>query len=205
MTLATSRDAAALSYAALTQALGLATPRELEDLVISSVYAGLLSAQLDPKNQAVQVDSVAAMRDAAPGSLDGLLASLQAWVGRCDATLASLEAQMDGLRSDADRRAAEAEAWKQRMEKLVDEETKGARNTDATTPSAAVKSLTGGASVPGLGGGGGPSQAYRTQPRYGKRGSGQMDGSGAGDFEDEAMDVDDDDEDGKKRASRRKL
>ncbi len=186
----------------MTRGLGLSSPRELEDLVISSVYAGLIKAQLDPKNQAVLINSVAALRGVAPGSIGGLLTSLQAWAGRCDATLASLEAQIASAREAADRRAADVKALKQLMEKLVEEETKGGSNTD-TTPSAAFKSLTGGASASS--GSGAPGHFMKMPQRYGKRGSGQMDGGVEGDVDDEAMDVDDDDEDGKKRASRRKL
>ncbi|KAK1755210.1 hypothetical protein QBC47DRAFT_383072 [Echria macrotheca] len=121
-----------LSYPSLLSHLDLATPRELEDLVISTIYAGLIHAQLDPKHALVRINNVAALRDVAPGGTDsnsnaigGLLSSLQAFAGRCEATLHHLEEQMSGLRAEADRRAARAAAWSERLEKLVEDEQKG--------------------------------------------------------------------------------
>ncbi|KAH8899298.1 hypothetical protein GQ53DRAFT_306369 [Thozetella sp. PMI_491] len=124
LTLAGTGTAEAHGYAALIDGLGLSSHRDLEDLVVSAVYAGLVNAQLDPKNQTVLFNSVAALRDVAPGAIGGLLTSLQAWADRCDATLASLEAQIADVRLAADRRAAESEAWKQRIDKLAEDETK---------------------------------------------------------------------------------
>ncbi|KAK0617981.1 hypothetical protein B0T17DRAFT_536462 [Bombardia bombarda] len=142
----------ALSYATLQSKLGLLSsssspaPRELEELVISAVYAGLLDAQLDPKHATVRINSVAALRDVAPpssasaseeeadGAIGGLLTSLRAWADRCDATLQSLEAQMTSLRADADRRAAETAAWSDKVDALVADEKNGANKNK---PSAA--------------------------------------------------------------------
>ncbi|KAK6612590.1 PCI domain-containing protein [Botrytis cinerea] len=47
-----------LTYPKLQSALALSTPRELEDLVISAIYAGLITCTLDPYNQTVLVSSV---------------------------------------------------------------------------------------------------------------------------------------------------
>ncbi|KAK3341263.1 hypothetical protein B0T25DRAFT_336321 [Lasiosphaeria hispida] len=128
---AASTSGPALSYPSLLSLLDLPSPRELEELVVSTIYAGLIHAQLDPKNELVRVNSVAALRDVAPGSdnsknaIGGLLSSLQAWAGRCEATLQSLEAQMSGLRADVDRRAAHAAAWSDKMDRLVEDEQRG--------------------------------------------------------------------------------
>ncbi len=113
--------------------------------------------------------------------------------------LTSLEAQIAGLRSDADRRVAEADAWKQRMDKLVDEETKGANHTD-TTPSAAIKSLTAAvASAYGNKRQRGVIAALEiTTAGTGSEAAARWTEAGGGDVDDEAMDVDEDDEDGKK-------
>lgn len=199
----------------------------MEDLVISTIYAGLIHAQLDPKHELVRVSNAAPLRDLAPGpaatpngseadnAIGGLLSSLQTWAGRCEATLQHLEEQMSELRADADRRAAAAASWSQRMEALVEEEQKGGgipRNAkrDLLTLNA-TKSRFASAS----GGGSGPtamqaavSDSRLKAMRLGKRGSGQMDASGSSDIDDEAMDVDDDDPenaDAKKRGNKRKL
>ncbi|KAM7194287.1 PCI domain containing protein [Naviculisporaceae sp. PSN 640] len=116
-----------LSYQSLLSNLALSNARELEELVISTIYAGLVDAQLDPKNEQVLINSVSPLRDVAPGpeAIGGLLFSLRAWAGRCDATLQSLEDQMAQVRAEADRRAAEGAAWNSKVESLLKDEEKG--------------------------------------------------------------------------------
>ncbi|KAK0746391.1 hypothetical protein B0T18DRAFT_411527 [Schizothecium vesticola] len=113
-----------LGYTSLLAALDLTDPQELEELVISAIYAGLLSAKLDPQHGLVRINNVAPLRDVAPGAVEGLLSSLRSWADRCDATLHSLEAQMSELRAAADRRAADAAAREDRAAALVDAEKK---------------------------------------------------------------------------------
>ncbi|KAK3335365.1 PCI domain-containing protein [Cercophora scortea] len=121
-------DSSKTDYASLMASLKLASARELEELVISAVYAGLIDAQLDPQHALVQINSVAALRDVSPtngAAIPVLLYSLRSWAGRCEATLQLLEEQMEDIRETADRRAAEASSWTGRMEKLVEDEKKG--------------------------------------------------------------------------------
>lgn len=187
---------ASLSYARLMQSLALPTQRALEDLVIAAVYAGLLAAQLDPARQVVQVSSVAPLRDVAPGAVPDMIAALRAWSARCQATLDELEAQIAGIRREAARKAAEKQRWDATITRLVEDEK---------------ASQEGGG---GGGGGGGHAAGKKPmtlstahgKPRFGKRGSSLLNEPMATEDDDEAMDLDDDDEaDGKKRTSRRKL
>lgn len=109
-----ARDRANLSYANLQEALDLPDARELEALVISAVYAGLLHATLDPARAAVQVTSVAPLRDLHPGAIPDMIASLKNWGDRCTSTLADLDLQVSEIRDNAakrqkDQRAADAE------------------------------------------------------------------------------------------------
>ncbi|KAJ4296958.1 hypothetical protein N0V88_003874 [Collariella sp. IMI 366227] len=113
-----------LGYASLQQALGLPSRQALEELVISAIYAGLIKAQLNPKDSLVQINSVAPLRDVAPAATNGLLSSLQAWAGRCDATVKSLSKQMTSIRNDANIRAAQAAARAQETHKLMESEKK---------------------------------------------------------------------------------
>ena len=210
LSLLTLAEGRSLSYDSLIQPLGLQGPRELEDLVISCVYANLIRATLDPKDRAVHINSVAALRDVTPGAVPDLLASLQSWAARCDATLADLDAQILAIRDGAARRTAASEQWDARIARLVDAEAKNATASSQRAAAAAADAE----QVYPLGQG--PASAVgnfiRTH-RFGKRGSGHMetggDGAGgsAGIYDDEAMDLDDEDEvqDGKKRSSRRKL
>jgi COP9 signalosome complex subunit 7 len=103
--------------------LGLPDARAVEELVISAVYADLLAAQLDPRNQTVLVSSVSPLRDLAPNSIPSMLSSLQAWSSRCTSTLADLEAQIAAIKADAAARHSERVAWSERTDALVAEET----------------------------------------------------------------------------------
>jgi COP9 signalosome complex subunit 7 len=125
----------ALDYASLQKALDLPSRQALEELVISAIYAGLLKAQLNPKASLVQINSVSPLRDVAPTAISGLLSSLQAWAGRCEATLESLSCQMTQLRADADRRAARAAARTLDIEVLIENEKKGGQAPNNTHPS----------------------------------------------------------------------
>ncbi|KAF2868821.1 hypothetical protein BDV95DRAFT_499785 [Massariosphaeria phaeospora] len=83
-----------LTYSSLMKTLDLPTTRALEELITTAIYAGLLSATLDPAHSLVSVTSMAPLRDLAPGSLPSLQATLQTWSQRCDNTLVDLEAQV---------------------------------------------------------------------------------------------------------------
>ncbi|KAK6949004.1 hypothetical protein Daesc_009076 [Daldinia eschscholtzii] len=210
-----ARDPHNLSYATLQQNLGLPDSRAVEDLVISAIYAGLVEAQLDPRNQTVHVSSVSPLRDLAPNSLPSMLTALHAWSDRCTSTLADLEAQVAQIKSDAKKRHDEKTAWDAREAKLIEDSGK----LELIPPM-----------HPGGGNGVGAGGAHsRNQGRYldsaiarlrggqrnGKRGSGSLDGT---QDSDEAMDLDEEEPDdgdvmgagassaGKKqRASRRRL
>ncbi|KAL2127238.1 hypothetical protein VTI74DRAFT_11061 [Chaetomium olivicolor] len=126
-----SATSPALGYASLQQALDLPSRQALEELVISAIYAGLIKAQLNPKDSLVQINSVAPLRDVAPIAINGLLSSLQAWAGRCDETLRSLSSQMAQIRNDANHRAAQAATRAQKTHKLMENEKKGGHSAPA--------------------------------------------------------------------------
>ncbi|PHH72314.1 hypothetical protein CDD80_4631 [Ophiocordyceps camponoti-rufipedis] len=115
------RDRANLSYDALQQALGLASARQVEDVVIKAVYQGLLHATLDPARQTVRVTSVAPLRDLQPGSIPDIIAALNSWALRCTSTLTDIEAQMAQVRSAAVTRAADARAADDKLRRLMTE------------------------------------------------------------------------------------
>ena len=231
-----NNSAPVLGYASLLSRLDLGAARELEELVISAVYAGLIEGQLDPKNKLVRIDRVAALRDVAPGSapsasgtegtaIGGLLSSLQAWASRCEATLSSLEAQMAGLRADADRRAAQAAGWSEKMGKLTEEESKRGKASGSHKSNLLTLGVGSSASSRGASGSGAGRSATAAPPtvtgstpgggasllnvlRHGsKRGAGTLDASGNSDI-DETMDLDDDgpnSAEGSRRSSKRKV
>ncbi|KAK4227245.1 hypothetical protein QBC38DRAFT_198733 [Podospora fimiseda] len=111
----------ALSYASLQKVLDLQSRESVEKLVVSAIYAGLIKAQLNPKDSMIQINSVSALRDVSPSAIGGLLSSLQALSARCDATLESLAAEMVQIRADADRRAVQSAEWAAKTGKLREE------------------------------------------------------------------------------------
>jgi COP9 signalosome complex subunit 7 len=190
-----------LSYKALQSALGLSDARALEDLVISAIYAGLLSAQLDPRNQTVLVSSVSPLRDLAPNSTPTLVSSLQTWSDRCTSTLDDLESQIAAIKASAAARHSEKKAWAEKTEALLKNEKEGEK---------------GGAHGRGQSNLISRAVANIRNTRYGKRERGASSQEAEVDDE-EAMDLDDEynpeewtegsggNAAGKKRASRRKL
>ena len=90
-----------LTYAHLLSELSLSTTRALEDLVISSIYAGLLTAKLDTLSQRVDVSSVAPLRDLKPGSVPRMVSVLEDWDSRCVSVLGEIEGQVQTVRRKA--------------------------------------------------------------------------------------------------------
>lgn len=176
--LSLARDRRNLTYEKLSEALGLDSTRDLENLVVTAVYAGLLDATLDPNRQVVQVHSVAPLRDLAPGAVPPMMEKLSAWSDRCTSTLTDLEAEIQAIKDQAARRQWDQELKEKETQRLT------ALLKEPTSESAGKKSA---AAVVGKG------------MRFGKRGA-------VDDHTEEAMDVDVDDDAGSKvRVSRRKL
>ena len=99
--LSLSTSPSTLTYAHLLSELSLPTTRALEDLVISSIYAGLLTAKLDTLSQRVDVSSVAPLRDLKPGSVPRMVSVLEDWDGRCVSVLGEIEGQVREIRRKA--------------------------------------------------------------------------------------------------------
>ncbi|KAI0099202.1 PCI domain-containing protein [Nemania sp. FL0031] len=166
-----AKDPHNLSYAALQQSLSLPNARAVEDLVISAVYAGLVDAQLDPRNGAVHISSVSPLRDLAPGSIPSMLNSLRMWSGRCTSTLEDLEAQIASIKATAAKRHSDKKAWVEQTVRLVEQE----KMTDMGVHTPRNGSILNRAIARAQG------------QRFGKRGSGSLE---AGPDDDEAMDLD---------------
>lgn len=212
-----SRDKRNMTYPALQHHLALTSPREVEDLVISAVYAGLLSAKLNPLRRVVQVSSVAPLRDVQPATVPSIVATLQKWSARCDATLAEIEKSIAGMKKEAAKTANEKREWDRTFQAVVEAETRD--QADVTGTGTGTGGTAGGGRGPGrrLGGG---AAARTTRSGGGGSGGGATQGAPVGsgskrgmeklteglDDHDEAMDLDDEgDTPGQKRASRRKL
>lgn len=100
--------------------LGLGSAREVEELAISAMYAGLVAGALDPYHQLVTISSVAPLRDVPPNSIPAMLSTLSAWTDRCASTLQDLEAQIAGIKAAAAQRHREEREWSAQVDKLVE-------------------------------------------------------------------------------------
>ncbi|KAF2493993.1 hypothetical protein BU16DRAFT_512194 [Lophium mytilinum] len=124
-----ARSHTTLTYAHLTTALSLPSPRALEELITTAIYASLLTATLDPAHGLVNVTSIAPLRDLAPGAIPSLAATLAAWSARCGGALDELDAQIAGVRKAAVRREKERRKRERGMETamgLLEEKSAGA-------------------------------------------------------------------------------
>ena len=105
-----------LSYDQLTTVLKLSSVRELEDLVIESVYLGLVSGKL---NQAKKVFEVAetAGRDVRPEDVASMLAMLTSWQKTSSSVMHSIHERIQS----AEEEHAQAASAKTKREKETEE------------------------------------------------------------------------------------
>ena len=97
VSLASSTPSHCLPYSLLLSELDLASQRELESLIISSISASLLSARLDQQRQLVEVDGCIG-RDVAPGEVSDMRAAVGGWLAQVDDVMRALEQHSEQLR-----------------------------------------------------------------------------------------------------------
>lgn len=96
-----------LTYATLCRRLGFEASIDLEHLVTTAIYTNLIEATLNPAERTVLITSVAPLRDLTPGSVKGMLDSLQSWSKRCDSVLMELEAEITNIKALASHKATQ--------------------------------------------------------------------------------------------------
>ncbi|CAG7558510.1 unnamed protein product [Fusarium equiseti] len=133
--LSLARDRQNLSYAVLQDSLDLQGSREVENLVISAVYAGLLHATLDPARATVQASSVAPLRDLAPGAIPDMTTALKTWSDRCTTTLSGVELQIKEIRTAAAVRQREQRSADEKLQQLMSEHQEGGGGRKYELPS----------------------------------------------------------------------
>ncbi|XP_078615797.1 COP9 signalosome complex subunit 7b-like [Branchiostoma floridae x Branchiostoma japonicum] len=82
-----------IPYSTLLQELDMKNLRELEDLIIETVYADIIGGKLDQKNQQLEVD-YAIGRDIRPEAIEEIVNTLQEWCNGCEQVLAGIETQI---------------------------------------------------------------------------------------------------------------
>lgn len=81
-----SADHKVIPYTVLQQQLDISNVRELEDLIIESIYQGVIKGKLDQKFKQLEVD-FAIGRDIRPGQVAAMMAILSAWSNRSEGIL----------------------------------------------------------------------------------------------------------------------
>jgi len=87
---------------------GASGMRELEDLVIDCIYAGLLSGKLDQARRSVEV-TYAAGRDVRPDGLADMLAALSEWRDQCQRVAAVIDDKLGAAMAAGEQDAARRE------------------------------------------------------------------------------------------------
>lgn len=110
-----------LTYQSLIDALSLSTAAELEALVTTAIYAGLVSARLSPASNppTVNVTSVAPLRDAPRQSLPRMVSILTEWESRCGQVVADLEAEIVRVKANAQKRHAREQVHRERVDEAM--------------------------------------------------------------------------------------
>lgn len=117
--LSLARDRRNLYYDVLQNELGLSSAREVEELVITAIYAGLIQGTLDPDKKTIQVTSLAPLRDLEPACIPDMIVALNHWSDRCTSTLSDLEGQIQSIRATALKRENEKRATEMKIQALV--------------------------------------------------------------------------------------
>ncbi|KAG5984897.1 hypothetical protein E4U55_002652 [Claviceps digitariae] len=119
--LSLARDRRNLHYDVLQNELGLSSAREVEELIITAIYSGLVQGTLDPDKKIVQVTRLAPLRDLERARVPDMIDTLGHWSDRCTSTLNDLEAQIESIRATALKREKEKRAAEMKVQALVGE------------------------------------------------------------------------------------
>jgi len=105
-----------IPYATLQQRLEISNVRELEDLIIDSIYANLIGGKLDQKSKHLEVDFTIG-RDLRPNQIDAMLGTLSNWCSEAERLTKIMEDRMKIALHNAE----EKKKHKQEFEKKVEE------------------------------------------------------------------------------------
>ena len=110
---------ATLTYSSLLSALSLPTSRDLEGLVTRAIYAGLLSAELNPLHARVDVASVSPLRDLAPNSVSSMINMLEEWEQRCAEVETDIQERLVRIKEVARERTVQRRIEEQMRDKAA--------------------------------------------------------------------------------------
>jgi len=105
-----------LPYSLLQTELEINSVRELEDLVIEGISAGVVLGKLDQKNSYFEVDFVIG-RDIRKMDIGNIVSVLSAWCDNCDSMLTNIETQVDKVNKEK----LDTNQHKQELEQKINE------------------------------------------------------------------------------------
>merc|ERR1712098_890996 len=88
-----------LAYSLLMSELDISTVRDLEDLVIEGISAGVVQGKLEQKSSYFEVDFVIG-RDIRKSDIGSIVSVLSGWCDNCDTMLRDIESQADKLNTE---------------------------------------------------------------------------------------------------------
>lgn len=97
-----------IPYSTLLTQLDISDLRELEDLIIEAIYAGIVQAKLDQKFARLEVECFIG-RDIKKDALDGMVEKLENWCSNCASVLQAVEGQMQRANDIKGERSKERE------------------------------------------------------------------------------------------------
>jgi len=93
-----------IPYSDLLKELGLESTRELEDIIISAIYSGVIRGKLDQRGGRLEIE-YAAGRDVRPEAVPHVIATLEAWCRTCDTVMQCVEQQINVANDEKEARA----------------------------------------------------------------------------------------------------
>jgi len=109
-----------LPYSSIQQALNVPDLRALEDLIIESMYAGLLEGHLNQKDSTLEITS-AMGRDIGPDDVNHMIQQLGAWLESTDVVLKTLHSQVARVQSEEELARLRDADLEQQKTRVVDE------------------------------------------------------------------------------------
>jgi len=106
-----------LPYSLLLGQLDIGNVRELEDLIIESIYAGIIKGKLDQKEQRFQVDWSMG-RDIRPGQLAEMIRILDLWCDRSVVLMNELNERIQYANISYDESQKQKKDFEQRVEEI---------------------------------------------------------------------------------------
>ncbi|KAJ3077304.1 hypothetical protein HDU98_004266 [Podochytrium sp. JEL0797] len=120
-----SQSSKVLPYTLLQSSLQIPNVRDLEDLIIDTMYQSIIAGKLDQKNMCLRVE-MAMGRDLKPGQSQQLLDTLSAWLETSDKILAAIDHQLESVLSSDAAYLKEQDAYEKQLEVQKQEAAKSA-------------------------------------------------------------------------------